>query len=197
MVEYALCLFFNKLVSYSFLYWLPTYIKESLGSSSQEAANLSTFFDAGGLAGGIIIGTISDFLGERSLVTAVSIIAAAPLMFLYQSYGDTGAKGIVLLVFTGMAVNGPYALITTAISSDLGTHKCLRANKRALATVTAIIDGTGSMGAAIGAFTCFMISNKSYDTVFYMLIASDVISLLFLVRLLRKSVKYYIRKIKR
>ena len=47
---------------------------------------------------------------------------------------------------TGALVNGPYALITTAVSADLGTHKSLRGNARALATVTAIIDGTGSIG---------------------------------------------------
>ena len=46
----------------------------------------------------------------------------------------------------GAFVNGPYALITTAVSADLGTHPHLRGNARALATVTAIIDGTGSMG---------------------------------------------------
>ena len=43
-------------------------------------------------------------------------------------------------------VNGPYALITTAVSADLGTHKSLKGNSKALATVTAIIDGTGSIG---------------------------------------------------
>lgn len=52
----------------------------------------------------------------------------------------------VLSLITGALVNGPYALITTAVSADLGTHKSLRGNAKALATVTAIIDGTGSIG---------------------------------------------------
>jgi len=51
-----------------------------------------------------------------------------------------------LLVVCGAMVNGPYCLITTAVSADLGTHPSLQGNKMALATVTAIIDGTGSMG---------------------------------------------------
>lgn len=46
----------------------------------------------------------------------------------------------------GLLVNGPYALITTAVSTELGTHQSLRGSARALATVTAIIDGTGSIG---------------------------------------------------
>ena len=52
----------------------------------------------------------------------------------------------VLLAVCGSLVNGPYCLITTAVSADLGTHPSLQGNKMALATVTAIIDGTGSMG---------------------------------------------------
>jgi len=47
---------------------------------------------------------------------------------------------------TGAMVNGPYSLITTAVSADLGTHPCLHGNAKALATVSAIIDGTGSIG---------------------------------------------------
>jgi hypothetical protein len=27
--EFSMCLFFSKLVSYTFLFWLPTYIKDS------------------------------------------------------------------------------------------------------------------------------------------------------------------------
>lgn len=29
VIEYSLCLFFTKLVSYTFLYWLPQYIAAS------------------------------------------------------------------------------------------------------------------------------------------------------------------------
>lgn len=36
------------------------------------------------------------------------------------------------------------------MSADLGTHESLKGNASALATVTAIIDGTGSLGAAVG-----------------------------------------------
>ena len=51
-----------------------------------------------------------------------------------------------MLLICGAFVNGPYGLITTAVSADLGSHESLRGSARALATVTAIIDGTGSVG---------------------------------------------------
>ncbi|CAG2123085.1 unnamed protein product, partial [Medioppia subpectinata] len=34
VIEFSLCLFFAKLVSYTFLYWLPKYIGQSTDSSS-------------------------------------------------------------------------------------------------------------------------------------------------------------------
>ena len=52
----------------------------------------------------------------------------------------------MLLLIVGTLVNGPYALITTSVSANLGTHESLQGNAKALATVTAIIDGTGSVG---------------------------------------------------
>ena len=52
----------------------------------------------------------------------------------------------LLLVATGYFVNAPYALITTAVSAELGQHETLQGSSKALATVTAVIDGTGSLG---------------------------------------------------
>ncbi|VDQ01859.1 unnamed protein product [Trichobilharzia regenti] len=52
----------------------------------------------------------------------------------------------VVLTCCGAAVNGPYALVTTAVSADLGTQTALQGRARALATITAIIDGMGSLG---------------------------------------------------
>ena len=39
------------------------------------------------------------------------------------------AGNIILLLLCGVLVNGPYALITTAVSADLGNHPSLQGNK--------------------------------------------------------------------
>jgi OPA family glycerol-3-phosphate transporter-like MFS transporter 1/2 len=95
------------------------------------------------------------------------------------------------MALSGMLVNGPYALITTAVSADLGTHESLKGNSRALATVTAIIDGTGSIGAAIGPMLTGYITSMSDDWnhVFYMLYAADLIAGLLLTRLILKEAR--------
>lgn len=76
----------------------------------------------------------------------------------------------------GLLVNGPYALITTAVSAELGTHPSLHGSAAALATVTAIIDGTGSVGAAVGPFLAGAV--PELDKVFYILMIADVFALL-------------------
>lgn len=117
------------------------------------------------------------------------LILAAPMMFLYNHVGQRGIGiSIVMLLICGALVNGPYALITTAVSADLGTHKSLKGNAKALSTVTAIIDGTGSIGAALGPLLAGLISPTGWNNVFYMLIAADVLACLLLCRLVYKEI---------
>ena len=63
-----------------------------------------------------------------------------------------------------------------SFSNDLGTHSSLKGNLRALATVTAIIDGTGSVGAALGPLLTGFISTDGWNGVFIMLTLSSLIS---------------------
>ncbi|PIK50342.1 putative sugar phosphate exchanger 2 [Apostichopus japonicus] len=150
VIEFSLCLFFAKLVSYSFLFWLPFYLLNNLPNvGDRQAAYLSTLFDIGGIFGGILAGYLADVTGSSGIISFLTLCLAAPVVFLYNFFGRTSyIVNIVLMVITGFFVNGPYALITTAVSADLGTHESLHGNAKALSTVTAIIDGTGTIGAA-------------------------------------------------
>uniref|UniRef100_A0A8C6L2K9 Glucose-6-phosphate exchanger SLC37A2 n=1 Tax=Nothobranchius furzeri TaxID=105023 RepID=A0A8C6L2K9_NOTFU len=190
IVEFSLCLMFAKLVSYTFLYWLPLYISNVAHFKAKEAGDMSTLFDVGGIVGGIMAGLVSDFTGGRASTCYVMLIAAAPMLFLYNYIGQK-SLGITIgmLLVCGALVNGPYALITTAVSADLGTHESLRGNSRALSTVSAIIDGTGSIGAALGPLLAGLISPTGWNNVFYMLIAADVLACLLLSRLVYKEIK--------
>ena len=52
-------------------------------------------------------------------------------------------------IYIGFFMGGPANLISGCISADLGSHESIKGNKRAMSTVAGIIDGTGSLGAAI------------------------------------------------
>ncbi|CAI5985604.1 unnamed protein product [Closterium sp. NIES-64] len=202
---FALCLFFVKLVAYTFLYWLPFFISRTgerqaptmqgkgrggslawrrllyclpsfisctgkSGSavytkiegrylSDAQSGIMSTVFDVGGVVGGILAGHLADQTAARATVSASFLLLAAPALAAYFLLGGLSLwVNILLLSLSGVLVNGPYALITCAVSADLGQHKSLQGNARALATVTAIIDGTGSVGAALGPFITGFIS---------------------------------------
>lgn len=188
VVEFSLCLLFAKLVSYTFLYWLPLYISNVAHFDAKEAGDMSTLFDVGGIVGGVMAGVVSDYTGGRATTCCVMLILAAPMLFLYNFIGQRSlGTTIGMLLLCGGLVNGPYALITTAVSADLGTHESLRGNSRALSTVTAIIDGTGSIGAALGPLLAGVISPTGWNNVFYMLISADVLACLFLSRLVYKE----------
>ncbi|KAI5594426.1 hypothetical protein BDE02_03G072300 [Populus trichocarpa] len=185
VLPFAFCLFFAKLVAYTFLYWLPFYLSQTeIGGeymSVKSAGNLSTLFDVGGIVGGILAGHISDKLRARAITAASFMYAAIPSMLLYRIYGSfSQTMNIVLMMIAGLFINGPYALITTAVSADLGTHSSLRGDSRALATVTAIIDGTGSIGAALGPLLTGFLSTKGWNTVFVMLMLGALIAGLLL-----------------
>uniref|UniRef100_A0A3B4BJD1 Major facilitator superfamily (MFS) profile domain-containing protein n=1 Tax=Periophthalmus magnuspinnatus TaxID=409849 RepID=A0A3B4BJD1_9GOBI len=174
VVEFSLCLLFAKLVSYTFLFWLPLYMTKAAHLDAKRAGDLSTLFDVGGIIGGVLAGVVSDKLDKRATTCAVMLLLAAPTVSpLCHAQGPQS-----MLLVCGGLVNGPYALITTAVSADLGTHKSLKGNSRALSTVTAIIDGTGSVGAALGPLLAGLLSTRGWDQVFYMLMTADFLALL-------------------
>ncbi|XP_005360508.2 glucose-6-phosphate exchanger SLC37A1 [Microtus ochrogaster] len=188
VIEFSLCLLFAKLVSYTFLFWLPLYITNVDHLDAKKAGELSTLFDVGGIFGGILAGVISDRLEKRASTCGLMLLLAAPTLYVFSSVSKMGLEAtIAMLLLSGALVSGPYALITTAVSADLGTHNSLKGNSHALSTVTAIIDGTGSVGAALGPLLAGLISPSGWSNVFYMLMFADACALLFLIRLIHKE----------
>jgi len=190
VIEFSFCLFFAKLVSYTFLFWLPYYLSNELNMSAKESGDFSTIFDIGGIIGGIIAGSVSDTTGKRALTVAVMLVLGCVVLPFFQVVSSISSMYLVTSLFlTGLLVNGPYALITTAVSADLGTHPSLNGNSAALATVTSIIDGTGSLGAALGPYLVGLISSgKDWGAVFKMLFFCNIFAVVMLARLVKKEI---------
>ena len=64
---------------------------------------------------------------------------------------------------TGVFIGGPANMISAAITADLGRQEILASSDQALSTVTGIVDGTGSFGAAIGQVLIPVIQNHWND----------------------------------
>ena len=108
------------------------------------------------------------------------------LAYYYLSTNSSFANQSLQFV-AGAFVNGPYALITTAVSANLA---CKVPSQAAMATVSAIIDGTGSIGAAVGPLLAPVVSGENnWINVFYMCIAADVVAIISLLRIGFKDYK--------
>ena len=197
VLEFSISLFFAKFVAYMFIYWLPYYLGH-LKFSTDAAANLSTAFDAGGIIGGIFAGWVSDKLRRRAPVAFIYLVLSIPALYFFReisaAVGDSSIIiSVIIMLVCGAFVNGPYALITTAVSADLGSHESLKGDQSLTATVTGVIDGTGSIGASIQGVVIGIIASgctakgQSWDSVFDLLIICCCMSAICLLRLVLKQ----------
>lgn len=74
----VLSLIFLHINSSSFPY--EFFITFADHSDVEQSANLSTFFDIGGIIGGILAGLISDYSGMSASTCSVMLIAAIPMV---------------------------------------------------------------------------------------------------------------------
>lgn len=190
VLPYSLAYACLKLVNYSFFFWLPFYLSNNYKWKEAQADRLSVWYDVGGIIGGTLQGLISDFMGKRAPVLVVSLtLAIGALVGYSRSPNDQVING-VLLAITGFFIGGPSNIISSAISADLGRQDALRGSKEALATVTGIVDGTGSMGAAAGQYLVSLIESKlGWMSVFYFFIVMTAGSIVFITPLLVRELR--------
>uniref|UniRef100_A0A8C3J498 Uncharacterized protein n=1 Tax=Calidris pygmaea TaxID=425635 RepID=A0A8C3J498_9CHAR len=98
----------------------------------------------------------------------------------FPSTAGIAARGVsnLTLGLAGCSPQSCFSSLCFTAPSLQGTHESLKGNAKALSTVTAIIDGTGSIGAALGPLLAGLISPTGWNNVFYMLIAADVLACL-------------------
>ncbi|KAM4615441.1 sugar phosphate exchanger 3 [Polymixia lowei] len=189
VLPYSLAYACLKLVNYSFFFWLPFYLSNNYGWKEAQADRLSVWYDVGGIIGGTVQGLISDFLGKRSPVLALSLLLAMGALVGYSHSPNEQVANAALLATTGFFIGGPSNMISSAISADLGRQEALRGSQEALATVTGIVDGTGSIGAAGGQYLVSLIESRlGWVCVFYFFIVMTGGSILFITPLIFKEV---------
>ncbi|RHZ22465.1 hypothetical protein DYB37_000988 [Aphanomyces astaci] len=138
-------------ISFSSAWMIP-------GVASYAVAYACILYDVGAIVGSVVGGYVTDRMGGRRSLYIVSSLCLAGLDMQFLFGASEHMTGI-LLFLTGILMGGPEMLITTTISADLGTHASLAKNAQALATVTGIIDGTGSIGAALAQYVVGRIAN--------------------------------------
>ncbi|KAM9407375.1 sugar phosphate exchanger 3-like isoform 1-T2 [Salvelinus alpinus] len=190
VLPYSLAYACLKLVNYSFFFWLPFYLSRNFGWKEAQADRLSVWYDVGGIIGGTIQGLISDCMGKRAPVLAVSLLLAMGALVGYSHSPPDQVVNAALLATTGFFIGGPSNMISSAISADLGRQEALRGSQEALATVTGIVDGTGSIGAAAGQYLVSLIESKlGWMCVFYFFIVMTGGSIVFILPLIVTEIR--------
>jgi sugar phosphate permease len=138
---FAASYFFIKIIRYVLLFWLPYYLSTTLGYSTLEAAGISTAFDAGGLAGVVAIGLLSDrFRFGRAGLACVWLFGLVLACGAYVLWGASGKlTNVALLVLIGAMLFGPDSILCGAAAMDAG-------GPRAASMATGFVNGIGSIG---------------------------------------------------
>jgi len=142
---YGASYFFVKFIRYTLLFWLPFYLAQELGYDERVAAHLSNAFEAGGIAGVIVIGVLSDRMRRfpRSAMAALWLLGLAVALLAYGRLAHQGTLvNIVLLALVGAALFGPDSLVSGAIAQDAG-------DGHAASMATGFVNGVGSVGAML------------------------------------------------
>lgn len=184
-----------KLVNYSFFFWLPFYLSNNFGWKEADADKLSIWYDVGGIIGGTLQGFISDVLQKRAPVLALSLLLAIGSLVGYSRSPNDKSINALLMAVTGFFIGGPSNMISSAISADLGRQDLVQGSSEALATVTGIVDGTGSIGAAVGQYLVSLIQdNLGWMWVFYFFILMTSCTILFISPLLVREIHSLVQR---
>ncbi|RNA18804.1 sugar phosphate exchanger 3 [Brachionus plicatilis] len=193
VIMYSLCYACLKMVNYSFLFWLPFYLTNKFRWTESVADQISIWYDVGGILGGIIGGYISDVLKKRSVVIFTLLTLALPSLYIFSDSSDSKLMNAFLMSIVGFFIGGAANMISATITADLGKQGPIQGNKDGLATVTGIVDGTGSIGAALGQLFVPLIQDRfDWFYVFYFFIVLCVLTNVCIVPLfLRESKELY------
>jgi MFS transporter, OPA family, solute carrier family 37 (glycerol-3-phosphate transporter), member 3 len=150
---YSATLFTVKLAVNSMLLWMPLLLKEYKGYSVYQIANVSSFFDSGGILGSFLMGYLSDKLySKRSPISFLAVIVASIIGFTltyHLQFMNQITLSAMLFLF-GFIVSGLNNIISASCAADIGKQQIVQASQKSQSTVAGIIDGSGSLGAAIG-----------------------------------------------
>ena len=150
VLDWSMSYFFIKTVTYTILFWMPYYLTLTLDSQA-TADNLTVLFDVSMIFGTTCLGVLTDKLGgaRSPLFVASFVIGSLPLLFLPALRQSTFHYAAAFVV-TGMLSGGPAHMYGTAVSVDLGEAAAASGAPGLVSSLSGLIDGIGTLGAAVG-----------------------------------------------
>ena len=150
VLDWSMSYFFIKTVTYTILFWMPYYLTLTLDSQA-TADNLTVLFDVSMIFGTATLGLVTDRVGgaRSPLFVGSFVVGSLPLLFLpalRQSTFHYAAAFVTVGLFSG----GPAHMYGTAVSVDLGEAAAAAGKPGLVSSLSGLIDGVGTLGAAVG-----------------------------------------------
>lgn len=195
VIDFSVCNACIKAVCYAMFFWLPFYLVSVYDLNPGKAAGLSIFYDLATLIGGPVCGYLVDRTHKPATVIAVfTLLAAGPQLFIHlpapvQFFVGSGRIGdgnesvptavLVNILLSGFFVGGVLNVLSAAVCAKIGGHG-------STSRVTGVIDGIGSLGAALTQIAIPLIGvENGWLAIFIILAALLVISAATLFRIIR------------
>ncbi|KAK7100432.1 hypothetical protein V1264_023392 [Littorina saxatilis] len=197
VIPYSLAYASLKMVNYVFFFWLPFYLSSAYGWPQSKADELSVWYDVGGVLGGTVCGFLGNHFQKRALVMGPMLFLGIPMLYVYGTLpaGSHQVVNAAMLVVLGALIGGVSNIISAAISADLGRQDAIRGNMEALSTVAGIIEGTGTLGAALGQVAVpYLNTGYGWRSVFYFMMAAVSVTVLNIMPIVVAEVKEVLQK---
>ena len=137
--------------------------------------------DVGSFIGGLIVGYLGDKYGFRALFLSPCLFLSSILMFIVSfTFNDVAWMYYIAMLIIGLLSGGPYIIIGSAITIDLGEQ----AGKDQISKVSALIEGSGALFAAISQL---LISALPNEGIFYLFSGECILGALVLLPLFLKD----------
>jgi AAHS family 4-hydroxybenzoate transporter-like MFS transporter len=134
--------FMNLMVLYTLSNWLPTIVTDA-GMPLSTATAATSFYQLGGLVGGLIFAFLCDKVGTR-LVLPVIFLGTSVFCFLIGAAGQNGALVVGAATTAGLFVIGGQAAANAFVGNFYPSH--VRASGIGWAL------GIGRLGAILGPY---------------------------------------------
>ena len=140
VVEYSFVLFFGFIAYYSLHYWFPYLIRNSVIEGvvyiTSVSSMFSIVFDVGSMVGTVVGGGLSDFLGSHAITVTLYLYLSILLLYCYYLlYTIKLVYNLIILFSIGCTLGGSFVILANSISISLASHKSLKGNSNATATI--------------------------------------------------------------
>jgi len=197
-----------KMVRYCLMLWLPTFFSSQIGMEPSQAGIMSSLFDAGGVAGGVAAGFITDKIASGRLiqVAASMLLGASISLALWAGLVMKGVENLsnpvqmhgAAMLLAGFLIAGPDGILGGASSKNLCDYNYKSASDgfaKYPPALSGIVNGVASLSVILmSAQTSNIVNKLGWNGLFILLSSMSCLAATISIPALLLESKYFKQK---